>query len=57
MKTEEYIIEQIKYRKEIPKHMLEQFKITWDGNCLYRNFSYFLYNNEDHHKEIPKNIN
>ena len=55
MNTEEYILEQIKHSKEIPKNMLELIKITGDGNCLYRTFSYFLYNNEDHYKEIRKN--
>ena len=50
------IIEKIKRNENIPINELKRIQVDADGNCLYRTFSYYLYEDEDHHKLIRKEI-
>ena len=38
------VLNLIRERKNIPKRKINFIKITVDGNCLFRDYSYYLYN-------------
>lgn len=46
----------IKSRKNIPKNYLENIDTEKDGNCLYRTFSFHLYENQENYNEIRQKI-
>ena len=50
------IRELIRNKQNISEDELIRIIVLGDGNCLYRTFSYFLYENEEHHKELRKII-
>ena len=48
--------ELIKNKANISEEYLIKIIVLGDGNCLYRTFNYYLYDDEDHHKELHKLI-
>jgi len=46
----------IKNRKNILKNLLKNIEVEKDGNCLYRTFSLFLYENQEKYNEIRQKI-
>lgn len=49
-----HVRELIRNKHNIPEDELIRIIVLADGNCLYRTFSYFLYENEEHHKDLRK---
>ena len=46
----------VKFKMYIPQYNFKESKIS-DGNCLFRAFSYFLYNIQEKHRRVRlKNI-
>ena len=46
----------IKMRRNIPKNYLENIETEKDGNCLFRTFSLYLYQNQENYNEIRQAI-
>ena len=46
------VLNLIRERQNIPKDKIKLIKITGDGNCLFRAFSYYLHNDESKFNDI-----